>query len=195
LVYFVLIGLIIIFYLAIFDALLKAEGISFLSLLLDLIIIVMLIIFYFIGGRLSEHDLSNYIAFTLIGSYIYMYYAVKNFWIKPKLVKYLVGKKLQEEEEDLEYQKLDIQTSRTKSKYYGAVAILLLIFTKIYITPNLKEDSLSTVSIFIPVGIIIILIWLIVDIYRKKQLGIFFFKSLIPIVVTVWIFVSIVILI
>nr|WP_269835703.1 DUF5080 family protein [Staphylococcus pasteuri] len=70
----------------------KAEGISFLSLLLDLIIIVMLIIFYFIGGRLSEHDLSNYIAFTLIGSYIYMYYAVKNFWIKPKLVKYLVGK-------------------------------------------------------------------------------------------------------
>ena len=110
-------------------------------------------------------------------------------------MKYLVGKKLQEEEEDLEYQKLDIQTSRTKSKYYGAVAILLLVFTKIYITPDLKEDSLSTVSIFIPIGIIIILIWLILDLYRKKQFGIFFFKSLIPMVVTVWIFVSIVILI
>ncbi|MEX2961097.1 DUF5080 family protein, partial [Staphylococcus pasteuri] len=185
----------IIFYLVLFDALLKSEGISILSVILDIIIIVMLIIVYIIGRKLSGNDLSNYIAFTLIGSYIYMYYAVKNFWIKPKLVKYLVGKKLQEEEEDLEYQKLDIQTSRTKSKYYGAVAILLLVFTKIYITPDLKEDSLSTVSIFIPIGIIIILIWLILDLYRKKQFGIFFFKSLIPMVVTVWIFVSIVILI
>lgn len=194
-VYFVLIGLFIIFYLVLFDALLKSEGISILSVILDIIIIVMLIIVYIIGRKLSGNDLNNYIAFTLIGSYIYMYYAVKNFWIKPKLVKYLVGKKLQEEEEDLEYQKLDIQTSRTKSKYYGAVAILLLVFTKIYITPDLKEDSLSTVSIFIPIGIIIILIWLILDLYRKKQFGIFFFKSLIPMVVTVWIFVSIVILI
>ncbi|WP_152514446.1 DUF5080 family protein, partial [Staphylococcus epidermidis] len=47
---------------------------------------------------------------------------------------------------------------------------------------------------FIFVGMIIIVIWLIMDLYRKKKYGIFLFKSLIPIVVTVWIIISSVLL-
>ena len=39
----------------------------------------MLIIFHFIGNKLTGNDLSNYVAFTLIGSFVYMYFVIKNF--------------------------------------------------------------------------------------------------------------------
>ena len=37
----------------------------------------MLIVFHFIGNKLTGNDLSNYIAFTLIGSFVYIYFAIK----------------------------------------------------------------------------------------------------------------------
>ena len=39
----------------------------------------MLIVFHFIGNKLTGNDLSNYIAFTLIGSFVYIYFAIKIF--------------------------------------------------------------------------------------------------------------------
>lgn len=70
---------------------------------------------------------------------------------------------------------------------------MLLILTKVHIVSDIKADSLSMNPIFIFVGMIIIVIWLIMDLYRKKNMA-FLFKSLIPIVVTVWIVISSVLL-
>ena len=92
------------------------------------------------------------------------------------------------------YQELDLQVSKIKSVYYFLIAIALLILTKIHIVSDIKADSLSMNPVFIFVGMIIIVIWLIMDLYRKKKYGIFLFKSLIPIVVTVWIIISSVLL-
>nr|WP_301952610.1 DUF5080 family protein [Staphylococcus epidermidis] len=94
----------------------------------------------------------------------------------------------------MEYQELDLQVSKIKSVYYFLIAIVLLILTKVHIVSDIKADSLSMNPIFIFVGMIIIVIWLIMDLYRKKKNGIFLFKSLIPIVVTVWIIISSVLL-
>lgn len=193
-VYFVLIGVFIIFYLALFDSLLKSENFSILSIFLDFVIVIMLIIFHFIGNKLTGNDLSNYVAFTLIGSFVYMYYAIKNFWTKPKVLNYLINKEENVNQEDIEYQKLDLQISKIKSVYYFLIAVVLLILTKIHIVSEIKEDILSMNPVFIFIGMIIIVIWLIMDLYRKKKYGIFLFKSLIPIVVTIWIIMSSVLL-
>ncbi|MBR9499943.1 DUF5080 family protein, partial [Staphylococcus aureus] len=48
--------------------------------------------------------------------------------------------------------------------------------------------------VFIFVGVIIILIWLVLDIYRKKKYGIFLFKTIVPLVVTTWIIIATIIL-
>ncbi|PTK79053.1 DUF5080 domain-containing protein, partial [Staphylococcus haemolyticus] len=90
-VYFVLIGVFIIFYLALFDSLLKSENFSILSIFLDFVIVIMLIIFHFIGNKLTGNNLSNYVAFTLIGSFVYMYYAIKNFFTTLKVLNYLIN--------------------------------------------------------------------------------------------------------
>ncbi|YCS67789.1 DUF5080 family protein [Staphylococcus epidermidis] len=74
------------------------------------------------------------------------------------------------------------------------MAIALLILTKVHIVSDIKADNLSMNPVFIFVGMIIIVIWLIMDLYRKKKYGIFLFKSLIPIIVTVWIIISSVLL-
>ncbi|PTJ68247.1 DUF5080 domain-containing protein, partial [Staphylococcus saprophyticus] len=52
-VYFVLISLFVIFYAVIFVSLLKSEGFSILSFAVDVLILIGLISFYFIGGRLE----------------------------------------------------------------------------------------------------------------------------------------------
>ncbi|MCH1574230.1 DUF5080 family protein [Staphylococcus epidermidis] len=54
------------------------------------------------------------------------------------------------------------------------MAIVLLILTKVHIVSDIKADSLSMNPIFIFVGMIIIVIWLIMDLYRKKKYGIFY---------------------
>ncbi|MDQ7187889.1 DUF5080 family protein, partial [Staphylococcus aureus] len=43
-------------------------------------------------------------------------------------------------------------------------------------------------------GVIIILIWLVLDIYRKKKYCIFLFKTIVPLVVTIWIIIATIIL-
>ncbi|WP_195915290.1 DUF5080 family protein, partial [Staphylococcus capitis] len=125
---------------------------------------------------------------------VYMYFAIKNFWTKPKVLNYLISKKENTNQDDIEYQELDLQVSKIKSVYYFLIAIALLILTKVHIVSDIKADSLSMNPVFIFVGIIIIVIWLIMDLYRKKKYGIFLFKSLIPIVVTIWIIMSSVLL-
>ena len=125
---------------------------------------------------------------------MYIYFAIKNFWTKPKVLNYLISKQENANQDDIEYQELDLQVSKIKSVYYFLIAIALLILTKVHIVSDIKADSLSMNPVFIFVGMIIIVIWLIMDLYRKKKYGIFLFKSLIPIVVTVWIIISSVLL-
>ena len=40
---------------------------------------------------------------------------------------------------------------------------------------------------FIFIGMIITIIWFIIDCYRKKKYRIFLFKTIVPLVVTLWI--------
>ncbi|PTH50211.1 DUF5080 family protein [Mammaliicoccus sciuri] len=131
LVYFVLVSLFIIFYAVIFVSLLKSEGFSILSFAVDVLILIGLISFYFIGGRLEGHDLSNFLMFTHLGSYIYMYFAIKHFWVKPRLLKYIIHKDQNPESEELDFQELDLQTARIRAIYYFILSIVLLTITKL----------------------------------------------------------------
>ncbi|RIM47271.1 DUF5080 family protein [Staphylococcus cohnii] len=193
-VYFVLVSLFIIFYAVIFVSLLKSEGFSILSFAVDVLILIGLISFYFIGGRLDGNDLSNFLMFTHLGSYIYMYFAIKSFWVKPRLLNYLIHKDQNPESEELETQELDLQTARIKAIYYFILSIALLIITKLKMIDALRADALSMNPVFIFIGIIIILIWLVLDIYRKKKYGIFLFKAIVPLFVTIWIIIGTIIL-
>lgn len=186
----VLVGLFIIFYAVILVSLMKAEGFSLFSLVIDILILASLIALYFIGGNMRGQDLSNFLMFTHLGSFIFMYFAIKSFWVKPKLLIYLVQKKENVDDKDLEFQELDFLTSRIKASYYFILAIVLLIITKLRMVPELKEDALSMNPVFIFIGIIIIFIWLIIDIYRKKKYGIFLFKTIVPLIVTIWIIIG-----
>ncbi|PTI28151.1 DUF5080 domain-containing protein [Mammaliicoccus vitulinus] len=186
----VLVGLFIISYAVVLVSLMKAEGFSLFSLVIDILILASLIALYFIGGNMRGQDLSNFLMFTHLGSFIFMYFAIKSFWVKPKLLIYLVQKKENVDDEDLEFQELDFLTSRIKASYYFILAIVLLIITKLRMVPELKEDALSMNPVFIFIGIIIIFIWLIIDIYRKKKYGIFLFKTIVPLIVTIWIIIG-----
>ncbi|PTH56159.1 DUF5080 domain-containing protein, partial [Staphylococcus arlettae] len=119
--------------------------------------------------------------------YIYMYFAIKSFWVKPRLLNYLIHKDQNPESEELETQELDLQTARIKAVYYFILSIALLIITKFKMVNALREDALSMNPIFIFIGIIIILVWLVLDIYRKKKYDIFLFKTIVPLFVTSWI--------
>ncbi|MBH4877575.1 DUF5080 family protein, partial [Staphylococcus aureus] len=55
-------------------------------------------------------------------------------------------------------------------------------------------DAVSMNPVFIFIGVIIILIWLVLDIYRKKKYGIFLFKTIVPLVVTIWIIIATIVL-
>ena len=49
---------------------------------------------------------------------MYIYFAIKNFWTKPKVLNYLISKKENANQDDIEYQELDLQVSKIKSVYY-----------------------------------------------------------------------------
>ncbi|NHM74557.1 DUF5080 family protein [Staphylococcus sp. 11007852] len=193
-IFIVLFGLFVIFYAAIMSSLFKIEGGLFISLLIDLGIIIGLVVIYVIGGHLELHDLRNYLVFTYFGSYIYMYFTIKTFWTKPRLLKYMVEKEQNQDEEQLEVQESDLRSSRVRSVYYLIISIVLMWFTHIHMHPLLQEDIISVDPVIIFIGFIITIIWLILDIYRKIKYGVFLFKTIVPLVVTLYIFVNSIVL-
>ena len=72
----VLVGLFIISYAVVLVSLMKAEGFSLFSLVIDILILASLIALYFIGGNMRGQDLSNFLMFTHLGSFIFMYFAL-----------------------------------------------------------------------------------------------------------------------
>lgn len=186
-VIFVFITIFILYWFVAFISILKTEAFSLLGLFMDIIVLVLLLVYYFIGDHLYNNDLKNFIMFMHFGSFTYMYFAIKFFWIKPKVLIYLVNKDANPEDESLEEQEIDIQTSRVSALYYFIISIVLFIITKIRLTPDIKEDSLSMNPMFIFIGMIITIIWFIIDCYRKKKYRIFLFKTIVPLVVTLWI--------
>lgn len=193
-IFVVLIGLFVLYYLANLEGLLKSEGLSLFGLLIDVITLGILIGFYFIGGTMRGNDLSNFLMFTHIGSFLFMYFAIKSFWVKPKLLEYVAQREQNVKKEDLETERLELQIARFKGVYLFGISVVLLIITKLRMLESLKADQLDMNPIFIFFGIIIIIIWLILDLYRKKKYGIFLFKSIVPIVVTAWIIFATIIL-
>lgn len=81
---FILITIFAIYYIAMIASLFKSEGFSIIGLILDVVIMGTLIFYYFIGARFVDHDLSNFLMFMDTGSYIFMYFAIKCLWVKPK---------------------------------------------------------------------------------------------------------------
>ncbi|BBN30747.1 TPA: DUF5080 family protein [Staphylococcus argenteus] len=191
---FILITIFAIYYIAMIASLFKSEGFSIIGLLLDIVIMGTLIFYYFVGARFVDNDLSNFLMFMDTGSYIFMYLAIKCLWVKPKVVNYLIAKELDESKEVIEEQELDLQTSKIRGIYFFIIAVVMLIITKLRMQPELQADAVSMNPVFIFIGVIIILIWLILDIYRKKKYGIFLFKTIVPLVVTTWIIIATIIL-
>ncbi|RIO73005.1 DUF5080 family protein, partial [Staphylococcus gallinarum] len=107
--------------------------------------------------------------------------------VKPSLLKDIIHKDQNPESEELDFQELDLQTARIRAIYYFILSIVLLTITKLKMVDALREDALSMNPVFIFIGIIIILIWLALDIYRKKKYDIFLFKTIVPLFVTSWI--------
>ncbi|HCY5892828.1 TPA: DUF5080 family protein [Staphylococcus aureus] len=191
---FILITIFAIYYIAMIASLFKSEGFSIIGLILDVVIMGTLIFYYFIGARFVDNDLSNFLMFMDTGSYIFMYFAIKYLWVKPKVVNYLIAKELGESKEVIEEQELDLQTSKIRGIYFFIISVVMLIITKLRMQPELQADAISMNPVFIFVGVIIILIWLVLDIYRKKKYGIFLFKTIVPLVVTTWIIIVTIIL-
>ncbi|WP_323703707.1 DUF5080 family protein [Mammaliicoccus sp. Dog046] len=186
-VYVVLIVLFVLYYLATLEGLLKSEGLSLFGLLIDVITLGILIGIYFLGDIMRGNDLSIFLMFTHIGSYVFMYFAIKSFWVRPKLLVYAVQREQNVKKEDLGTERLELQIARYKGVYLFGISVVLLIIAKLRMIEPLIADQLDMNPIFILVGLIIIIIWLILDIYRKIKYGIFLFKSIVPIVVTAWI--------
>lgn len=193
-VFVVLIGLFILFLYNNFCEFIKTEGFAILPLCIDLLILISIIVFYYIGGYLKPKDLSNYLMFTMYGSYVYMYFAIKYFWIKPKVVEYVILKEHLNSDEDLEERELNLQTARVRSVYYFIISVMLFIITKLRMNIDLKDDAVSVNSTLMLIGIIIIVLWLIIDFYRKGRYGIFLFKTIVPLTVTIWIIITTLIL-
>ncbi|HCZ9104975.1 TPA: DUF5080 family protein [Staphylococcus aureus] len=191
---FILITIFAIYYIAMIASLFKSEGFSIIGLILDVVIMGTLIFYYFIGARFVDNDLSNFLMFMDTGSYIFMHFAIKCLWVKPKVVNYLIAKELGESKEVIEEQELDLQTSKIRGIYFFIISVVMLIITKLRMQPELQADAISMNPVFIFVGVIIILIWLVLDIYRKKKYGIFLFKTIVPLVVTTWIIIVTIIL-
>ncbi|SUK68131.1 Uncharacterised protein [Staphylococcus aureus] len=181
---FILITIFAIYYIAMIASLFKSEGFSIIGLILDVVIMGTLIFYYFIGARFVDNDLSNFLMFMDTGSYIFMYFAIKCLRVKTKVVNYLIAKELGESKEVIEEQELDLQTSKIRGIYFFIISVVMLIITKLRMQPELQADAISMNPVFIFVGVIIILIWLVLDIYRKKKYGIFLFKTIVPLVVT-----------
>ncbi len=181
---FILITIFAIYYIAMIASLFKSEGFSIIGLILDVVIMGTLIFYYFIGARFVDNDLSNFLMFMDTGSYIFMYFAIKCLRVKHKVVNYLIAKELGESKEVIEEQELDLQTSKIRGIYFFIISVVMLIITKLRMQPELQADAISMNPVFIVVGVIIILIWLVLDIYRKKKYGIFLFKTIVPLVVT-----------
>lgn len=167
---FILITIFAIYYIAMIASLFKSEGFSIIGLILDVVIMGTLIFYYFIGARFVDNDLSNFLMFMDTGSYIFMYFAIKCLWVKPKVVNYLIAKELGESKEVIEEQELDLQTSKIRGIYFFIISVVMLIITKLRMQPELQADAISMNPVFIFVGVIIILIWLVLDIYRKKKI-------------------------
>lgn len=127
------------------------------------------------------------------GSFVYMYYAIKSLWVKPKLVNYIIAKEIGESKDVIEEQELDLQTSKIRGIYFFIIAIALLIITKLRMQPELQADAISMNPVFIFIGVIIILIWLVL-IYIVRKYGIFLFKTIVPLVVTTWIIIATIVL-
>ncbi|HIA6709053.1 TPA: DUF5080 family protein [Staphylococcus aureus] len=191
---FILITIFAIYYIAMIASLFKSEGFSIIGLILDIVILTTLIFYYFVGARFVDHDLSNFLAFMYLGSFVYIYFAIKCLWVKPKVVNYLIAKELDESKEVIEEQELDLQTSKIRGIYFFIIAVVMLIIAKLRMQPELQVDALSMNPVFIFIGVIIILIWLVLDIYRKKKYDIFLFKTIVPLVVTTWIIIATIVL-
>lgn len=165
---FILITIFAIYYIAMIASLFKSEGFSIIGLILDVVIMGTLIFYYFIGARFVDNDLSNFLMFMDTGSYIFMYFAIKCLWVKPKVVNYLIAKELGESKEVIEEQELDLQTSKIRGIYFFIISVVMLIITKLRMQPELQADAISMNPVFIFVGVIIILIWLVLDISQEK---------------------------
>ena len=133
--------------------------------------------FYYIGGYLKPKDLSNYLMFTMYGSYVYMYFVIKYFWIKPKVVEYVILKEHLNSDEDLEERELNLQTARVRSVYYFIISVMLFIITKLRMNIDLKDDAVSVNSTLMLIGIIIIVLWLIIDFIERAVMVFSYLKQ------------------
>ncbi|WP_460997064.1 DUF5080 family protein, partial [Staphylococcus aureus] len=93
---------------------------------LDVVILGTLIFHYCIGARFVDHDLSNFLLFMATGSYIFMYFAIKCIWVKPKVVNYVIAKELCESKEVIEELELDLQTSKIRGLYFFIISVAML---------------------------------------------------------------------
>ena len=115
--------------------------------------------------------------FTMYGSYVYMYFVIKYFWIKPKVVEYVILKEHLNSDEDLEERELNLQTARVRSVYYFIISVMLFIITKLRMNIDLKDDAVSVNSTLMLIGIIIIVLWLIIDFIERAVMVFSYLKQ------------------
>ncbi|UXU57147.1 DUF5080 family protein [Staphylococcus agnetis] len=103
-----------------------------------------------------------------------MHFTIKTFCNKLQLLKYMVEKEQNQDEEQLEVQESDLRSSRIHLVYYLIIAVVLMWFTHIHMHPLLQEDIISVEPVIIFMGFIIALIRVIFwnrykSCYRSKS--------------------------
>ncbi|WP_114604020.1 DUF5080 family protein [Staphylococcus sp. EZ-P03] len=192
--YVILIGLFVLFYLIVVASIFKSEGISLFGLIVDAAFVIILTVFYFIGKKATDIDISNYFYFMIVGSLVYMYTAVKMFWIKPELVQYLILKETDSKGEEIEDLESYLQTARIRSVYYFIVSVALMVIIFLVIPSPINEEFIAFDKFLVFVSICIFLVSFIIDVVRKIRYGIFFFKSIAPLMTIIWMIISVFIL-
>ncbi|GGI42048.1 DUF5080 family protein [Mammaliicoccus stepanovicii] len=187
-IYIILVGVFALYYGITFLSLMKTEGIAFFFLLGNIGLIISFIIFYLIGGHLNGNDLSNFVLYTIYGSYFYMYFAFKQLWTKPMKFKFF--KVEDRTDEDRDNFVLELNNCKPRGIYLFISSIVLFCLGIHYIT---QQDAIEISDLnitFIAFGLLIIILWLLMDIYRKIRYKVFIFKTLVPLVVTIWMIIT-----
>lgn len=187
-IYIILVGVFALYYGITFLSLMKTEGITIFFLLGNIGLIISFIIFYLIGANLNGNDLSNFVLYTIYGSYFYMYFAFKQLWTKPKKFKFFKVEDRTDEERDNFI--LELNNSKPRGIYLFITSIVLFCLGNHFLTQQVALELNDLNSMFIGIGLIIIILWLLMDIYRKIRYKVFIFKTIVPIVVTIWMIIT-----
>ena len=194
-----LISIILLIILAIFTSMLKAQRIPIFGYFVDIVILALLMTIYFVGGGLNHSGLIAYVVFLHISSLIYIYLALKNYFIKLNKHKYNYAKKNQFNDKIAKDKAYDFRFTRRQAVYHFLIAIALIAIAKLRLTPEIEQDVLlfefGYAYRFIIIGLAVIVLTFLIECYRMEKYGANLVRIIVPLGVALWAVISMLLLV